>query len=265
MAEVGIEAAANAYRTAASEMDLAGGQLTSKQRDPAVEHQKLAEKALRAGIQALQDALAAIAQAETPPTNIEATGSLDPLQSLLLLAMEEQDLRDATLAGRDADLPDLAPKQDQIHKDAGNLADIPTISDAADSIHGAMTEMEGASSELKKPGRQAAAEHERLAEKNLRMGFARIVISLYGTPPDAPATPEETGVMDPNAIPPMNSMEHWSTFVKGTPGGADVNRDKMQWESLTERDRAALNENFARELPLEYRQLLKDYYEALAK
>ena len=29
--------------------------------------------------------------------------------------------------------------------------------------------------------------------------------------------------------------------------------------------RAALNENFARELPLEYRAILKDYYERLTK
>jgi hypothetical protein len=34
---------------------------------------------------------------------------------------------------------------------------------------------------------------------------------------------------------------------------------------LGRRDRAALNENFARELPLEYRAILKDYYEKLTK
>ena len=32
---------------------------------------------------------------------------------------------------------------------------------------------------------------------------------------------------------------------------------------LGRRDRAALNENFARELPLEYRAILKDYYDHL--
>jgi hypothetical protein len=34
---------------------------------------------------------------------------------------------------------------------------------------------------------------------------------------------------------------------------------------LGRRDRAGLNENFARELPLEYRAILKDYYEQLTK
>lgn len=40
---------------------------------------------------------------------------------------------------------------------------------------------------------------------------------------------------------------------------------KLEWEVLGKRDRAALNENFARELPLEYRAILKDYYERLAR
>ena len=40
---------------------------------------------------------------------------------------------------------------------------------------------------------------------------------------------------------------------------------RLEWEVLGRRDRAALNENFARELPLEYRAILKDYYERLTK
>jgi hypothetical protein len=40
---------------------------------------------------------------------------------------------------------------------------------------------------------------------------------------------------------------------------------KLEWEVLGKRDRAALNENFARELPLEYRAILKDYFERLAE
>ena len=37
------------------------------------------------------------------------------------------------------------------------------------------------------------------------------------------------------------------------------------WNVLGDRNRAALNQNFARELPLEYRGLLKNYYERVAK
>ena len=40
---------------------------------------------------------------------------------------------------------------------------------------------------------------------------------------------------------------------------------KTEWEFLGTRNRAALNQNFARELPLEFRATLKNYYERVAK
>ncbi len=52
-----------------------------------------------------------------------------------------------------------------------------------------------------------------------------------------------------------------SDFVSG-----EAPKDKRsEWETLGTRNRAALNQNFARELPLEYRGMLKDYYEKVAK
>lgn len=57
------------------------------------------------------------------------------------------------------------------------------------------------------------------------------------------------------------AVESISDFVSGeTPKGK-----KSEWEILGERNRAALNQNFARELPLEFRATLKDYYERVAK
>ena len=54
-------------------------------------------------------------------------------------------------------------------------------------------------------------------------------------------------------------------FMPGAVTGRRPRDGKLEWEVLGRRDRAALNENFARELPLEYRAILKDYYERLAK
>jgi hypothetical protein len=57
------------------------------------------------------------------------------------------------------------------------------------------------------------------------------------------------------------AVESISDFVSG-----EAPKDKKsEWEILGERDRAALNQNFARELPLEFRATLKDYYERVAK
>ncbi len=47
--------------------------------------------------------------------------------------------------------------------------------------------------------------------------------------------------------------------------GDDPRLGRSEWEVLGRRDRAALNQNFVRELPLEYRDFLKDYYERLTQ
>ena len=54
-------------------------------------------------------------------------------------------------------------------------------------------------------------------------------------------------------------------FVPGVLTGKRPPDGRLEWEVLAKRDRAALNENFARELPLEFRAILKDYYERLTK
>ncbi|MEL0118659.1 MAG: hypothetical protein VXB01_06930 [Opitutae bacterium] len=54
-------------------------------------------------------------------------------------------------------------------------------------------------------------------------------------------------------------------FVADFVAGEGPKDKKSEWEILGERNRAALNQNFARELPLEYRATLKDYYERVAK
>jgi hypothetical protein len=54
-------------------------------------------------------------------------------------------------------------------------------------------------------------------------------------------------------------------FIKTAPKDGDVKRDRSTWESLPPRERAAVIERYVRELPLEYREILKAYYEALGK
>ena len=56
-----------------------------------------------------------------------------------------------------------------------------------------------------------------------------------------------------------------ASFVSDFVSGERPKDQRSEWEVLGRRTRAALNENFARELPLEYRGLLKNYYERVAK
>ena len=54
-------------------------------------------------------------------------------------------------------------------------------------------------------------------------------------------------------------------FMPGALTGTKPKGGRLEWQVIGRRERAALNENFARELPLEYRAILKDYYERLTQ
>ena len=71
---------------------------------------------------------------------------------------------------------------------------------------------------------------------------------------------------DPAITDPIESLsDEMMMFMPGAVSGGKPKGGRLEWEVLGRRDRAALNENFARELPLEYRAILKDYYERLAQ
>lgn len=61
------------------------------------------------------------------------------------------------------------------------------------------------------------------------------------------------------------SVSDTVSFVSDFVSGEAPKDKKSEWEILGTRNRASLNQNFARELPLEYRATLKNYYERVAK
>jgi len=74
----------------------------------------------------------------------------------------------------------------------------------------------------------------------------------------APPPPAESEVF-------TEKQDQFDLFLPGAVGGKRPPDGKLDWEVLGKRQRAALNENFARELPLEHRDTLKNYFERLTK
>lgn len=72
---------------------------------------------------------------------------------------------------------------------------------------------------------------------------------------------------DPAADGPGSDGESALTagFISDFVSGEAPKDSRTEWKVLADRNRAALNQNFARELPLEYRGLLKNYYERVAE
>ena len=106
---------------------------------------------------------------------------------------------------------------------------------------------------------QALAHHQQ-ADDALRHFIFDYVVK-YVVPP-GPAPPSDPVLSDAQDPPETDEMV---LFMPGQISGAKPKGGRLEWQVLGRRDRAALNENFARELPLEYRAILKTYYERLAQ
>ncbi len=63
----------------------------------------------------------------------------------------------------------------------------------------------------------------------------------------------------------VEMQDQFDLMMPGVVSGERPPAGKLDWEVLGKRQRAALNENFARELPLEHRDTLKNYFERLTK
>ena len=107
--------------------------------------------------------------------------------------------------------------------------------------------------------RAEALASQNMAAESLRHFVVEYALKFVNPPgPPPPSDPAPTDEFN-------ESEDMMMLFMPGAVSGKRPPDGKLEWEVLGKRDRAALNENFARELPLEYRAILKDYYERLAR
>lgn len=187
-------------------------------------------------------------------------GSPPELQRLLdvlaLASTHQQLLRQTRTAGGDA-RAELASRQRK-------LADVGAALASSGTPHpllvAAQADLAKAGAAIDASAGEVAVGHQRAANDALRH-FVIEQAMLLGTavPPPMPGdlvvTEAETDDLD------VSTANLVSDFVSG-----EAPKDRRtEWEVLGSRDRAALNQNFARELPLEYRATLKNYYERVAK
>jgi hypothetical protein len=114
---------------------------------------------------------------------------------------------------------------------------------------------------LEASNRAAAISSDHEAGEMLRYFILEYALKYVMIPPPGP--PE-----DPNPYPSDEELVELAILPLFEPGaltGDKPNGGRLEWQVLGRRDRAALNENFARELPLEYRAILKDYFEILTE
>jgi hypothetical protein len=153
----------------------------------------------------------------------------------------------------------LAERQGEL---AGRCRELSKVGESHPMLETASTQLEAASKALRSSGRDEVKLHQEAAMATLRHFIIEQALILETAAP--PAVAEEA---DPAADGEGSDSESdfSAGFIADFVSGETPKDQRTDWKVLGDRNRAALNQNFARELPLEYRRLLKNYYERVAK
>ena len=110
--------------------------------------------------------------------------------------------------------------------------------------------------------RDAIKRSQKAAMQTLRHFIIEQALILETAAPPASAQP---GDLDADGPDSDSESAFAAGFITDFVSGEAPKDQRTGWNVRGDRNRAALNQNFARELPLEYRGLLKNYYERVAE
>ena len=180
------------------------------------------------------------------------------LVEVLAVATDQRNLSRQTETAKAGELVKLAPEQSMLAETCEkNLNSVPPHP----MLVAAHQQLIVANKSLQSSDQASARRSQQIADENFRHFIIEQALILdTSVPPPAPSDPilSEAETTD---IASSDTASFVSDFVSG-----EAPKDqRTEWEALGNRNRAALNQNFARELPLEYRGTLKNYYERIAK
>lgn len=191
-------------------------------------------------------------------TNAEPP-ELHRLIDILDVASKHRVLLRETQSAADKDLPAIAAAQQMLVEELAKFRE----GESADAdLAAAHDQMQPASSALEASQKEEAAKAQLESDRTLRHFIIQWALVLNTATP--PASSSDSDVLTESETDDLYETDV-SAFVADFVSGEGPKDKESEWEILGERNRAALNQNFARELPLEYRATLKNYYERVAK
>ena len=196
-----------------------------------------------------------------PPPSLsmpeEPSAEVRLLHEVLGVAAHHQDLSRMTRTAESKRLPELAAGQRELGTRCAVFIQAAADSSPHPRLVSAHRHLAAAATKLV-ADRDAAMGDQQNAADELRAFIVEYARKYVDVPPPAPPQPPA-----PSGEPPEDG--ELQLFFPGALTGKKPKGGRQEWQVLGSRDRAALNENFARELPLEYRAILKDYYERLTR
>ncbi len=235
-------------------------QLSSNETEAAIDQMTIVSAALKENTESLFNLISVIHG--LPNLDIELMIVTDPsierLIDVLAVASAHKVLFRETNALKPEEIKAMAKRQSDLASRCQKLAE---VGEKHAMLVTASAELTKAATATQSANQEDTKRSQKLAMQSLQYFIieqAQVLntVTPPPTPSDAPAA-DGPGSDSESAF----SAGFISDFVSG-----EAPKDKRAgWDVRADRNRAALNQNFARQLPLEYRGLLKNYYERIAK
>ena len=253
--------------SAQKNMSAAEQAMQSNQQTAAVKREKLAENDIKKALEELEAQYNKALDLQALQMLMSETMSQleEYLQQIEALIERQKQLIRATDGA--PDIRPLKAPQDNLGAEAVELAG--TIAMAARHLQAAGREMHSAAAAMPRRDKPTARKHQDAALRALQRALSavRAAMSMF----EGGGDPGEMGEGE-NGEGEAGEEGNGQGNIPGrsrdnnvTEKGEKIARNKAHWDALQPGEQKALKQNFARELPLEYRDLLGDYYEALSR
>jgi len=247
------------YGAAAKLMSEALNQIEAGDGTAAVEQMELASLTLTENAEALLAVITMLHGLPSIDVTSQSPEELVRLIDVLALASDHKELFRHTQVAKPNTMASLAAKQRELETRCKPFAQAQQPHPKLVAAHQHLSE---AASALQSPDRDKIKRSQKAADEQLRHFIVEQALLLETA---ASADSGSAGALTDSGPGSDSESAMAAGFISDFVSGESPKDKRTQWKVLQDRNRAALNQNFARELPLEYRGLLKNYYERVAK
>ncbi|HUS90832.1 MAG TPA: hypothetical protein VM695_03240 [Phycisphaerae bacterium] len=238
-------------------MEDAQKEMAKDKQPEAVAQQEKAEESLKQAMKKLAEQIAESEQqladqAESDEAAQELEQALEQTDSIY---QRQEQLMQATQAAQQQELAQMSNQQQQLAEETKGLSE--KAEQASEPLQEASSQMQQAQQSMEQSQQAQATQHQQQALQALQQARQSLQQALQQA--------QQATRVQPNSKTKKPQEKGERDFGKQKPRGPQVTDDQKLWEHLTPREREALKQKFAQRLPLEYRELLEDYYEALSK
>lgn len=233
--------------------------LESGSMQAAYDEMVFAELALRENTAALSVVISMLHGLPRVEVIVQTEPELVRLIDVLALASDHKTLFRNTQIAAEQDLAALSIQQQAL---AIRCEEIAQAGDSQDLLVDASKSLSEAVAAFKSSDREVIKHTQNTADEKLRHYIVQQALFLNTA---LAPTVDSEGLATDDGEGSDSESAFSAGFISDFVSGATPKDSRTEWKVLGDRNRASLNQNFARELPLEYRGLLKNYYERVAK